>query len=105
VIAGRARAPVHATIRPMVYVGAIIGLLAVFAWLSAALHAALLLVHRRDEHSLLGLALNGYRFFLQDTWKPSGHALHGRFVKSAMMFFGLVLLGVVVSAIAAATAR
>lgn len=83
----------------------VIGLLALFAWVSALVHAVLLLAHRKDDQSIAGLALNGHRFFSQDTWKPSGHALHGRFLKSSLAFFGLVLLGIVLGGIAATTAQ
>jgi len=79
-----------------------VGALAVLAWLSTAAHGLLLLPHRRDEHSLFALAFQGWRFYARDTWKESGHAIHRRFVGSALAFFALVVLGILLGALAAA---
>ncbi|AKF10447.1 hypothetical protein [Sandaracinus amylolyticus] len=78
-----------------------IGALAFLAWLSAAVHALLLLPHRRDDVSLGALFFQGWRFYARDTWKESGHAVHRRFLGSTGAFFALVLAGIVVSVLAA----
>lgn len=70
--------------------------LAGLAWLSAAVHALLLLPHRRDEVSLASLLLRGHLFYRAETWKDSGQAIHRRFLGSALGFFVCVLLLVVV---------
>lgn len=69
--------------------------LAGIAWLSAFVHGLMLLSHRRDEHSLGSLMFHGHLFFSRDTWKPSGHAIHRRFLGSALAFFAIIMLGVV----------
>jgi hypothetical protein len=89
----------------MQWLGMFLLLAAGLAWLSAATHALLLLPHRSDEVSVWALAVQGHRFYRQSTWKPSGHALHARFVRSALAFFALVVLGMIVSAIAASSAH
>ncbi len=73
----------------------VFGVVAVLAWLSAALHAVLLLGHRRDDISLFALAWRGYLFFAPDTWKESGRGLHRRFLRSALVFFLAVVGGMV----------
>lgn len=79
--------------------GAVVAGLAGLAWLSAAVHSLLLLSHRAEEHSLLGLMFNGWRFYSRDTFKPSGWPLHRRFLMSVGAFFGLVLLTIVLGAV------
>lgn len=81
-----------------------VGALAMLAWLSATLHALLLLPHRREEHSLVALAFQGWRFYARDTWKESGHALHRRFLASTLAFFLVVIAGIALGALAASMA-
>ncbi|MFO0684259.1 MAG: hypothetical protein U0234_19555 [Sandaracinus sp.] len=69
-------------------VGAIAGL----AWLSAVVHALLLLPHRQDGVSLPSLLVRGHLFYRAETWKDSGRAIHRRFLGSVLGFFGCVLL-------------
>lgn len=80
----------------------ITGGLAAIAWASAFMHMLLLLSHRRDDVSLASLLSNGYRFWSRDTWKPSGHAIHARFLGSGLAFFVLVLVTFVVGAVSVA---
>lgn len=68
------------------YVGAVLAGIGALAWLSTAVHAVLLLSHRAEGVSLFTLAFSGYRFFQRDTFKPSGHAIHQRFLRSAAAF-------------------
>ena len=74
------------------------GALAFLAWISTVIHAALLLRHRADHISFTSLLFSGWRFYQQETWKPSGWPIHRRFLASALMFFvictGAVVVGV-----------
>ncbi len=83
----------------------VIGGLAVIAWLSAAVHALLLLPHRREEHSLFALAFQGWRFYSSDTWKESGQAIHRRFVGSTLAFFLLIVAVIITAMLTAYMAR
>lgn len=80
----------------------ILGALALAAWLSAVAHMLMLMPHRRDDVSIVSLFFNGFRFYVQDTWKPSGHAIHRRFLYSVGAFFAVVVLGMLVGVLTAA---
>jgi hypothetical protein len=80
-----------------------IGALAFVAWASTLVHGLLLLRHRVDHISLTTLFFSGWRFYQQDTWKPSGWPIHRRFVVSALAFFVILVAGVVVGALGAST--
>lgn len=67
--------------------------LAGLAWLSAAVHAFMLVPHRRPELTVGQLVLGGYRFFSVET----GRNLHRRFMGSALVFVGCVVLLMVLS--------
>lgn len=63
------------------------GLVAVLGWVVAAVHAFLLLGHVAPPNTTLGLLFQGYKFFLLDTFLPSGHPLQKRMLLGAGVFF------------------
>lgn len=69
------------------------------AWLSAAVHALLLVSHRRDDITLFSLAWRGILFYRADTWKPSGAGLHRRFLISVAALAGCILGTVLAAAL------
>lgn len=75
----------------MTILAAVLGMIALAAWASAAIHALLLLRHAAPPRSALSLAFQGWRFFDRDTFTPSGHPLHRRFVASFVLFFLAIL--------------
>lgn len=75
--------------------------LAGLAWLSAAVHAFLLVPHRHPELTVGQLVLGGYRFFNAETFVETGKKLHRRFMGSALAFAGCVVLLMVVSVLSA----
>ena len=77
--------------------------LALVSWLSAVVHAVLLLPHRQDGETLWGLAVRGHRFWMADTWKPSGRELHRRFLGSMGAFGTFVVLTALIGALATAS--
>lgn len=78
------------------------GLITFGGWLSAAVHAFLLLSHVAPPHTAMSLLFQGFRFFQSETFLPSGHAIQRRFLISVATF-GLGALGlVVVGALSAA---
>lgn len=79
-----------------------LALLGGIAWVSALIHVLMLLGHVRKGVTLGQLAFGGYRFFTRETFEPSGHALHRRFLWSVAAFFGVIVLGVVVAMLGAA---
>lgn len=84
---------------------AVIGLvssLAVLAWMSAAVHAIMLISHRRPDVTVLQLALGGHRFFLAQTFTDAGKALHRRFLLSVLVFAVCVVAAMGVGALLAA---
>jgi len=73
------------------------GLVAFGGWLSAAVHAFLLLQHVAPPHTAMSLMFQGFRFFQADTFRPEGHPIQRRFLASVGVFglgaFSLVVLG------------
>jgi hypothetical protein len=74
-----------------------IGALAGIAWLSAVVHALLLIPHRQDHVSAFQLVFQGYRFYQAGTWKESGRALHRRLLLSAAAFAVLLIAEMLLS--------
>ena len=81
------------------------GLVVVGAWLSAAVHAFLLLPHVAPPHTAFSLLFQGFRFFQSETFRPEGHAIQRRFLISVATFglgaLGLVALGAINAALGA----
>jgi hypothetical protein len=79
------------------------GLVAVIGWLVAAVHAFLLLGHVAPPNTTFGLLFRGYKFFLSDTFLPSGHPLQRRMLIGMGVFFagavGAGVLGAIGSAL------
>jgi len=79
------------------------GVVVLGAWLSAALHAFLLLPPVAPPHTALPLLFQGFRFFQAETFRPSGHARQRRLFVSAATFglgiLGMLVLAVVISAV------
>ena len=74
--------------------------LAALAWLSAAVHAVLLVPHRRPDVTVGQLVVGGHRFFSADTFSQSGSSLHRRFMQSTLVFAGSLLALIVTSLLA-----
>ena len=74
------------------------------AWLSAAVHAIMLVQHRRPEVTVGQLVFGGYRFFSAQTFTEAGKPTHRRFLISAGLFAVCVLAGMGVGALAAVSA-
>lgn len=64
----------------------LVGLVVLGAWLVAAVHAFLLLRHVAPPHTATSLLFQGFRFFQQETFLPSGHALQRRFLGAVAVF-------------------
>jgi hypothetical protein len=79
-----------------------VGALAGLAWLSAAVHALMLLPHRSDEVSLGTLLMSGFRFYQRETWKPSGHVYYRRFIGSVLAFVLLLAVTMIFTVLRAA---
>lgn len=75
----------------------LISFLAGLAWLSAAVHAIMLVPHRRPGLTVGQLVVGGYRFFQAETFSEAGLKLHRRFMTSVLMFVGCVVALMVVS--------
>ncbi len=75
----------------------IAGLVVFGAWLVAAVHAFLLLRHVAPPHTAMSLLFQGFRFFQQDTFLPSGHPIQRRFLLAVAVFglgiFVMIALG------------
>jgi hypothetical protein len=80
---------------------ALVASFAALAWLSAALHAAMLVQHRRPEITIFQLVVGGYRFFSVHTFSASGQRLHRRFMASVLAFVGCLVLLMVVGVVQA----
>lgn len=78
----------------------LISSLAGLAWLSAAVHAFMLVRHRRPDVTVGQLVLGGFRFFSADTFTEAGRPLQRRFVLSALVFAGCVLASIAVGFVA-----
>lgn len=85
--------------------GALAGLAALVAvtgWMLAALHALLLLGHVAPPNTKLGLLVQGYKFFLSDTFLPTGRPLQRRMLLGMGVFFGGAVAAGVLGAIGSA---
>ena len=76
-------------------------ILTALAWLSALVHAVLLVAHRREGVSVLDLIFRGHLFFAADTWKPSGQRLQRRFIGSGLLFFAFAVIAGVLAVLSA----
>jgi hypothetical protein len=86
--------------RMLVVLNTVVGGLTFVAWLSAVIHAFMLVPHRKPEFSALQLWTSGWRFYISDTFEASGHAIHRRFLISAGVFLLSVFATVGVSVLA-----
>jgi hypothetical protein len=84
----------------MSYVAGAVFVVAVGFWVSALVHSIWLLWHLAPEMSLGRVLFQGYRFYLRDTFAPSGHAIHRRFVLSGVGFFLSIVVGIAVALLA-----
>lgn len=78
-----------------VWIGDVFAAALVLTWFSTFVHGLMLLPHRRDDISLGALLVGGWRMYRADTWKPSGRALHRRFLLSAGAFTLVVVAGAI----------
>ena len=74
------------------------------AWVSAAVHAIILVQHRRPDVTVGQLVFGGHRFFSAQTFTEAGRASHRRFLISVGLFAGCLLAGMGVGALAAVSA-
>lgn len=88
----------------MTVVVTLVSSLAVLAWVSAAVHAIMLVQHRRPEVTVGQLVFGGYRFFSAQTFTEAGRPTHRRFLISAGLFAVCVLAGMGIGAFAAVSA-
>ena len=76
--------------------GALSGL-GVLAWLSAVVHALMLVGHRRKDISGMQLLVRGHLFFDAATFDEAARPIHRRFLRSATAFGLCCLLGVLLA--------
>jgi hypothetical protein len=69
----------------------VLAVLAVAAWLSAAIHGLRSLGHLSGRSSLGQMLLHGIRWFDADNFTPRGQELQRRFVRSFAAFFACVV--------------
>ncbi len=74
------------------------------AWVSAAVHAIMLVQHRRPEVTVGQLVFGGYRFFSAQTFTETGKPTHRRFLISVGLFAVCLVAGMGIGALAAVSA-